>query len=384
MDFNVLLNKLYRIGVRGKILSWIKSFLTGRTLYVVVNGVMSLPCIVLSGVPQGSALGPLLFLILIMDIDKNIKHSSLKCFADDTRVLKSISNPDDINVLQADLNYIYHWAVLNNLKFNDAKFELIQYGKDNDLKMQSNYFSSSSLSIAKNECVCDLGVLMSNDASFKPHIEGVINSANKMVSWIYCTFKSRSVKTMLTLWKSLVLPKLEYCSQLWSPSAKGELLKLELVQRYFVRKIKLNSNSNYWETLAYLKLFSLLRRRERYRIIYMWKILENMVPNISLKVNRKIVAYYSGRFGRKCVIPPLQSGSSHSSTLYENSLAVRGPKLFNVLPQVIRDLTSCTVATFKANLDKFLWTVADEPVIPGYIGGNNQRYGSNSLVDILS
>ena len=65
-------------------------------------------------------------------------------------------------------------------------------------------------------------------------------------------------------------------------------------------------------------------------------------------------------------------------------MAVRGPKLFNVMPQAIRDLTGCTIETFKAKLDKFLWTVADNPLIPGYRGGNNQLYESNSLVDILS
>ena len=72
------------------------------------------------------------------------------------------------------------------------------------------------------------------------------------------------------------------------------------------------------------------------------------------------------------------------SSNYEASLAVCGPQLFNVMPQYIRDLTNCTVETFKANLDKFLCTVTDQPVIPGYIGGNNQLYGSNSLVDILA
>ena len=82
--FNVLLNKLHEIGIRGKIYEWIKSFLTGCTLFVVVNGVMSLPCAVLSGIAKGSVLGPLLFLIMLIDIDTGISGSSIKSFADDT------------------------------------------------------------------------------------------------------------------------------------------------------------------------------------------------------------------------------------------------------------------------------------------------------------
>ena len=150
-----------------------------------------------------------------------------------------------------------------------------------------------------------------------------------------------------------------------------------------MRKIKLDSHLNYWEILDFLNMYSLERRRERYRIIYTWKIIEHLVPNISNDEHRQITVQYTARFGRKCIIPAFNRVSRVSNT-YEGSMAVCGPKLFNVMPQHIRDLTNCTVDTFKANLDRFLCTVADQPVIPGYIGGNNQLHGSNSLVDILS
>ena len=92
-----------------------------------------------------------------------------------------------------------------------------------------------------------------------------------------------------------------------------------------------------------------------------------------------INAHYTKRFGRKVVVPSLQG----ESRFYENSLAGIGPRLFNVLPQYIRDMTLCTVDIFKANLDKFLRIVSGEPVLSGYTGGNNQQYGSNSLVNIV-
>ena len=222
---------------------------------------------------------------------------------------------------------------------------------------------------------------MSQDGAFKNHIDNICNSARRTISWICRTFKSRSIITMCTTWKSLVLPKLEYCSQLWSPTSKSDIQKIELLQRNFVRKIKLNSHLNYWEILEFLNLYSLQRRRERYQIIYTWKVIERLVPNISYEARRNINVQFTSRFGRKCVVPAFTRRVSSS---YEASLAVRGPQLFNVMPQHIRDLTNCSVDTFKANLDSFLCTIADHPVIPGYIGGNNRLYGSNSLVDILS
>ena len=191
--------------------------------------------------------------------------------------------------------------------------------------------------------------------------------------------------TMLTLWKSVVLPKMEYCSQLWSPASKGDILQLELIQRSYVRKIELNSGLNYWERLSALNLYSLERRRERYRIIYTWKIIEGLVPNISTVESRKVQAYQSSRYGRYCAIPPLiASRNSKVNNEIENSLIVCGPKLFNVLPECIRNLNNCSIQTFKGQLDKFLMNIRDEPILPGYMGGNSQQFGSNSLIDILA
>ena len=126
---------------------------------------MSLPCLVISGVPQGSVLGPLLFLILLCDIDHQIVGSLVKSFADDTRIMKSISSTSDIEVLQKDLKTIYTWADTNNLCFHDSKCQLIQYGKNENLKLLGNYSTNTQNCIEACESVCDLGVKMTNDAS---------------------------------------------------------------------------------------------------------------------------------------------------------------------------------------------------------------------------
>ena len=123
---------------------------------------------------------------------------------------------------------------------------------------------------------------MSNSGNFNEHIKTVCEKASNMCSWILRTFTSRSPVLMLTLWKSLVLPILDYCSQLWSPSNKGLIQQIESIQQSFTRKVAIGKlTNNNWDRLSHLKLYSLQRRRERYAIIYVWKILEGHVPNIS-------------------------------------------------------------------------------------------------------
>ena len=207
-----MLEKIKKLGITGKIFQWLKSFLTERKQSVVVNGVKSKPQNVISGVPQGSVLGPLIFLILIGDIDKDVLHSIVKPFAVDTRATKLIKTIENVLRLQEDLQRIYQWTHDNNMKLNDVKFELLRYGKNECIKDQTNYTSPSGEVIDSKSVVKDLGVLMSNDCTFREQILSIIEKAKNLTSWILQTFSSRSLTCMITLYKCLVIPILEYCS----------------------------------------------------------------------------------------------------------------------------------------------------------------------------
>ena len=125
VDFGITLRKLKEFGVDGKLGRWLYHFLTGRFQTVMVNGCKSNPEPMKSGVPQGSVLGPLLFLVLISDIDKSIVSSFLSSFADDTRIGHCIEGDMDKAALQADLQKVYEWAASNNMQFNSDKFEML-------------------------------------------------------------------------------------------------------------------------------------------------------------------------------------------------------------------------------------------------------------------
>ena len=115
----------------------------------------------------------------------------------------------------------------------------------------------------KMDQINDLGVILSSYCLFKNQINEIVKTANKLCAWILQTFKTRAPKLMILLWKSLVLSKLDYCSQLWSPTVKGDIQKLEMIQRSFIRKIDDMRHLDYWTQLKKLHLYSLERRRER-------------------------------------------------------------------------------------------------------------------------
>ena len=380
VDHRILLKKLSLLGIRGKVLSWLMSFLSSRTQKVMVNGVLSDAAPVTSGVPQGSVIGPLLFLILISDIDSEVVASFLSSFADDTRVSKSVSGVMDASALQTDLEAVYQWAIDNNMAFNNLKFELIRRGSDYTMKACTNYTASDGSVIGEKDHVKDLGVMMSSDSTFREHINKICQSARNMCSWILRTFKSRSKNLMLTTWKSLVLPILDYCSQLWCPSKKGEIKLLEEVQKSFTRKIRNGVQKDYWDRLSSLNLYSLERRRERYRIIYVWKILEGIVPNLNKNGIRSTTSL---RNGRSCTVPHIPNNiPTHIRTLREESLAVNGCLLFNKLPTSIRNMKNVSLAEFKKKLDGFLKLVPDEPQCCGYTA--RRRAESNSLLHMIA
>ena len=381
VDFLVTMRKLHSLGISGKVGKWIYSFLINRQQAVIVNGVTGNHTQVKSGVPQGSVLGPLLFLVLISDIDQGSASAFISSFADDTRAAKGISTEDDVEALQDDLQAIYKWSQENNMEFNSPKFECLRYGKNMGIKENTCYKTPSGDPIKVVEHAKDLGIVMSSDGTFRQHVSKVISTANQLCGWVLRTFRTRQKLPMLMLWKSLVRPKLEYCCQLWCPTQTGDIQGIEQVQRSFIRKISGVQHLSYWQQLKELSMYSMERRRERYTIIYIWRILEGQVPNVSLSDQQGIQSAWHPRRGRNCKVPLINlRGPKHFQTVRNASFGVRGPRLFNILPACIRNKTGCTVDTFKYLLDKYLATVPDEPQLRGYT--SMRRAESNSLVNM--
>ena len=366
VETGVLLHELKECGVTGKLGCWIASFLdpSTRRQAVAVDGRISALKPVISGVPQGTVLGPVLFLIHIRNISKDLSASTTaSSFADDTRVQRGIQTVEDCSDLQADLQLIYDWASRVNMKFNSDKFECVRYWSNQANAPSFNYIAPDSEPIEVKTDLRDLGVQLSSSLNFRIHIENTITAASRLVGWGLRTFRGRGRRVMITLLKSLVQPKLDYCSQLWSPTDQGSVNKLEAVQHTIISRTKDSrlSGLNYWEKLVELRLYSQERRRERYMLILLWKISQRMVSGYEVNFTS-----LGNRIRRTIVPNPIvRSAPAIVRNAREQSLGVRGAQLFNLLPETIRSMNTEHVDTFKNHLDVFLASVPDQPTVTG-------------------
>jgi len=378
VDHRLLLQKMRRLGFHEKLVQWVNSFLTERNQCVVLDGVSSFASLIISGVPQGTVLGPLLFILFINDMKLCVSGSIIRFFADDTRILRHIRSYADSCILQQDLNSVIKWAKENNMALHEDKFELMvhKHCPQNSLFehpfaiLDQTYQVSSGNMLFPTETVKDLGVIVSADLSWTPHISMIAQRARKVASWVLSAFKTRNKLTMITLYKSLVRSHLEYCCPLWNSSTKADIQLLEGVQRTFTSRINGVKHLNYWQRLKALNLMSLQRRRERYVIIHMWKILQEKCPN-----DLKIQFSETYRHGLKASVPSLSKCSTQrNQTLHDSSFSVIGPRLWNIVPpelHVIEDPLQ-----FKSKLTEFVLSFPDEPLVAGYSCRNR-----NSLID---
>jgi len=181
--------------------------------------------------------------------------------------------------------------------------------------------------------VKDLGIMLEDNLAFKQHIDNITESAKRMSAWVFRTFNTREQLPLMTLYKSLVRPLVEYSSALWSPISKADINKLEAIQKSFVRKIR-GVSREYETALKQLNLYSLEQRRDRYRIIQIWKMLENLAPNQS-STNDSILRLQTDinhRRGRTIENHNLARTPSHLLKAREQSIKFSGVQLFNNLP----------------------------------------------------
>ena len=240
VDHQILLTKLKGHNINGKLHEWLTEYLHNRLQTVVVQGNKSYEANVKSGVPQGTVLGPLLFLIYINDLHKCVKDCTVSSFADDTRIKRGISKATDVNILQEAITNTATWSTHNNMSLHEHKFELLIHALNkkpmSELPFQNEYFVYETLSgqlIEEATIVRDLGVNISSDLSWTPHINIISDKARRMTAWTLSVFSNRSEPVMLTLFKTMIRPILEYCCPLWSPSKISDIQVIEGVQRHF-------------------------------------------------------------------------------------------------------------------------------------------------------
>lgn len=286
----LLLQKLIGFDIPPYLIALLKSYLSGRFQFVSFRGCRSNLFPVYSGVPQGSHLGPLLFLIFINDLCKFILWAYSLIFADDLKIYKVIQSLEDCINLQKDIDNIALWASRNKMTLHSGKCEVMQFGRGR--KFTHNYILNG-VTLKISESVKDLGIYFSDNLSFKHHITNAVSAANKTLGFIIrMCHHFRNISTFKLLFSALVRSKLEYGCVVWNPIFESHNVMLERVQKRFLRYIYFRIHNIYphykkhpvrtSELLDEFKMIPLKARRELSDGLFFFKVIDNVVDCAAL------------------------------------------------------------------------------------------------------
>ena len=258
-----LMERLLHIGVQPLILSWLCSYLSNRQQYVRVNGENSRSTVVRSGVPQGSVLGPLLFLLYINDITNLhlFKNAKLTLYADDMLLYKPITCSTSYDEIQQDVNQLSQWSDENMLSFNTNKCKCLLLSNKSNRDPPPIILNSEVLESVQQYKY--LGVILSRNLCWSPHIQYICRKARKVLGIIYRMVSTNTSygSTILKLYVALVRPHLEYAAQVWNPHLTKDINCLEKVQKFALRICSKHYHEPYQNLLEYYQLPLLQNRR---------------------------------------------------------------------------------------------------------------------------
>ena len=359
----LLLHKLDHYRIRGQLHKWLEHFLTKRTMRVVVDGQSSQAADVLSGVPQGTVLGPILFLVHINDLPERVS-SSVRLFADDCLLYRVIRDMQDHLALQEDLQNLENWATEWGMKFNATKCYTLPIKQKTSFMYQlDNTFLKE---VSSNPY---LGLNISDDLTWNFHINSMCKKASSTLGFIRRNLQRCPKETRLSAYVSLVRSTLEYGAVKWDPFTQNQIEKIERVQRQAARFIhndyKSREEGIMTKMLKDLDLPTLQQRRKVLRLTFLFKIAENLVPAIPpenylkpIKNKRNIKAKYFSDCISKNVVENYETNNSRpfkileakNSQQYKNSFFVRTISDWNKLDNSI--VNAGSVDCFKARLRK--------------------------------
>ena len=332
VDHLLLIAKLRKLGFGGNVLKLLRSYLYNRTQVVNIKGYKSKQVTASSGMPQGSILGPILFAFFINDLFHVTRFCKMLGFADDCKLFHVIGNIEDAMNLQLDLHAVFEWSVRNRLPLNINKCKVMSFSR------HAGFFDAayeiSDEGLLRVSTIKDLGVIFDNKLSFAEHQSYVINKARRKLGFI-----KRSTRdfvqpaTVVSLFKSMVVPTLTYASQIWSPHSQQDHYLLEQIVHLALRYAALKSgNPMAWIDHDYTPLYeqfnmmTIKQLHARNDLCLMYKVLNGMCNNflVSQLFTRRVIHYGTRR-------PRLLKEKRYASSYGWNSPVARLTKSWNLL-----------------------------------------------------
>ena len=349
VNHTILLTKLYKYGVHGSLLEWCRDYLTDRQQRVVVKGEVSDWLTITSGVPQGSLLGPLFFIIYINDLPGIInKNSSIALYADDSKLYRIINSPDDMSSFQGDLDKISDWCKENKMKINTKKCKIMRITRKKSPLVRDYYINEQSLESV--HIYKDLGLLTSSNLSWNSHVDSLTAKANKVLGLVKRTCKDfKDITTLRTLYCSLVRPLLEYSCETWNPHTQRNINRIEAIQRRATKFI-LKSNEDYNIRLKELDLQSLYNRRYIRDVVFLFNLINghyNVDVSDKLIFCKKRKVDYNLRKNDTLDLVTIYSRTN----IFKYSYFIRIVNEWNNLPNDIKE--SVSISSFKRKVVAF-------------------------------
>ena len=342
-----LLSILSNFKLQKNILYWIQNFLYNRHQQVAIGNALSSSLPVCSGVPQGSVIGPLLFLIYMNDVVNCSRvlqtTGDISLFADDAKLFST-----DTKLLQTSLDLLISWTKTVQLNLAPNKCFSLQICKPK--KQEPTQFYLENHPLALTSSIKDLGIYISTDLKWVNHINFIYNKAAVCSYQILKTFQSKNLTTLVKLFTIYIRPKLEHNTSLWSPWLKKDILKIESVQRNYTRQIFMRCGipfSSYSDRLQMANLKSLQYRRSIFDLHLLFKIINNLSDLKFQDYFKYRTLSYSIRGNSKQIL----TLNNFNNSQWTHSFFVRVACLWNKLPDQI--CTAKTLSEFKVKLDDF-------------------------------
>ncbi|KAL0860199.1 hypothetical protein ABMA27_010506 [Loxostege sticticalis] len=328
IDHSILLDKIYSAGIHGDLFRWFSSYITNRSQAVVTKGYTSQWLPIPSGVPQGSLLGPLLFVIFINDIKFYLKNSKIFLFADDMKIAHQIRCPTDAKSLSSDLTSLVNYCALNKLDLNVSKCFVMTFSRKPSAILFKYAIDNHILKRVHN--TKDLGVIHDDKLLFDKHIESIISRANRALGFVIrSSYNFQRAKTIKLLYCAFVRSILEYGSQVWNPKYSCYVDRIERIQARFLRYLQFKFSTYdkvYLDRCKRHHLLPLEMRRELADAVYYLKILNGSVdcPELVSSISFPVPSF-SQRQPKSFFIAPFQTNYR------QNSYLLRAPRTLNTL-----------------------------------------------------
>ena len=349
VNHKILCDKMECYGIRGTTFEWFQSYLNNRSQYVSFDNTTSSNANIKCGVPQGSILGPLLFLLYVNDI-VNVSNDLLPIlFADDTNIFLEGTDIDEMcTIMNSEIEKLCSWLNVNKLSLNVEKTHYMVFTKRQNLKVNVP-LQIMNVNIKQVDCTKFLGVHIDSHLKWSEHIKFIKNKIAKGLGILNKVRKLLTRKTIVTLYNSFILPHLTYCIEVWGATFDCYLEGLNILHKKAIRLI--TSKPKMTHTAPLFKQLNLLNLSQLYTFainMFMFKFTYRLLPPVftDMFVYNSSVHTYQTRQDYLLHVPLSQS------VVLSNSIRIKGVTIWNAIHKCVN--IECSLACFKRKLKDFL------------------------------